>query len=240
MFRISLLPIGTVDGKEVVSVSWQVATDPELNNLKVDLQESEYINSITVNLPIDDGSVYYFRRKLHYDDGSDSGWSRIGVITKDSKNFVFTNTIVNTPKIEVETPGDNASLGGFYINTSDFSLFTGVGNHMLTEYVIEDSEGNTVWNYKTKTYLTRVRVPIDILRPNRVYLVKARHLSTTGVYSNFGKYVIKTTSVELNTVDVTGVLTTILQTLGTIDTYETTAIDLANNAIVVEDTEQEY
>jgi len=197
-FTIYITPVITDDDVNHIATSWQVATDPSFSSdsLLVDKEKDEdNLLSLYVDLPLTKDNIYYTRHKLHFDDNSETDWSRPAVITKDGDGFSFNNTIITTPKVFSEAGNTNTPLGGFKIYTDEYRLFMGVGEHLSTDWIVEDSEGNIVWQrLEDKSNKTEIKLPANILKPGKLYLIKVRFRSDTNAWSNFGRLLIITDS----------------------------------------------
>jgi len=194
-FTIYITPVITQNNLEHTATSWQISEKPDFSELLIDDQEDkENLLSLRVDLPLTKDDVYYVRHKLHFSDGRETDWSRPSVVTKNGDGFSFNNTIIITPKVWLDDISNvNTPLGGFKIKTSDFTLFMGVGNHLATDWIIEDSEGTVIWErLRDKHNLTGIRLPADILKPGKAYYLKVRHISDTNSVSNYGKLLIIT------------------------------------------------
>jgi hypothetical protein len=238
-FTIYITPVVTADGLEHTATSWQIASDPEFKNLLVDDQKDEdNLLSLKVDLTLTRETIYYSRHKLHFGDDKETNWSRPTIITKDGDGFSFNNTIITTPKVYSETGNIDTPLGGFKFFTDPFNLFMGVGKHLSTDWIIEDSEGNIVWQrLDDKNNLTEIRLPKDILEPGKLYVIKVRFKSDTNAISNFGKFVF-TTNPKLAKITIGGnneVGTTdvnyLLQRLEYLENIEDTAKDLLDKLV---------
>jgi len=193
MFRVEVPKIALGD-IEPISITWQVSSNANFNNnfILLETTKSEDMYFLDVNLPLGEEDVYYVRNKYTFNTG-DSKWSRIVKVTKHNTSFTTNKTIVVTPSINVYGNINNMPRGGFEITSSDFLLFTGEGNHLYTDWIIEDLNGKVVWSrYKDRYNLTKVRVPDNILNIEEVYIIKVRYTTNTNVSSYYGKLYINT------------------------------------------------
>jgi hypothetical protein len=195
-FTIYITPIVTGNDLKHVATSWQVARDSTFSDdslLVNDLKDENNLLSLKVELPLTSKDVYYTRYKLHFDNDKETAWSRPSVVTKDGDGFSFNNTIIITPRLSVDINPTDAPLGDFKIYGSEFKLFMGTGNHKSTDWIIEDSEGNIVWQRLGDVHnLTSIKLPSDILDKGKMYVVKCRYNSDTNSYSNYGKLYLVT------------------------------------------------
>jgi len=199
MFRVSIPPLDTGNDYKHVATSWQVSDDPQFKNLLVDDQkDKDNLTEITFDLPLTKDDKYYVRVKMHFDDDSETDWSKPIIITKDMDGFSVSNTIIGTPELSVDFNPKTCPLGGFTVNASDFILFTGTGSHRFTDWRIEDINGKLIWERKNTTNLTSIRIPSRLLTPGKTYIIKARYRSDTNAYSNWGKLIVNTIGVGVS------------------------------------------
>jgi len=196
MFIIEIDKVETGGSIQHTKTSWQVSLTPgfEDNNVVFEsLEDEENLTSIMVPLSLDDDDLYYSRTKIHFSDGTESDWSKPNVITKYATGFNFNDTVIVTPQLSVDFDIRNAPLGGFKVTSSEFRLFSGIGSHKFTTWIIEDDNGNQVWSRMNDKYnLTSVRIPNNILLPGRMYTIKAMYITDTNAYSNYGRLKIIT------------------------------------------------
>jgi len=196
MFIIEIDPVQSSGSITHTATSWQVSLTPGFEDENIvfeSLKDSENLNRIKVPLPLTENDIYYSRTKLHFSDGTETDWNRPNVITRNASGFNFADTIVETPKLSVEFDRHNAPLGGFKVYGSPFKLFMGIGKHKYTTWIIEDDKGQQIWSRIHDKYnLTSVRIPSGILKPGRMYIIKAIYITDTNAYSNTGKLRIVT------------------------------------------------
>jgi len=197
-FTLFITPVVTANDLSHFATSWQISKDPLFNDVLVDKEkDKDNLLSLKVDLPLTKDDVYYSRHKLHFKDNDgnekETNWSRPSTITKNSDGFSFNNTIITTPRVFTEISNQNCPLGGFNIYAGKFNLFMGVGKHESTDWIIEDSEGNIIWErLNDKNNLTKIRIPANILNAGRLYVVKVRFNSDTNSSSNYGKLLLIT------------------------------------------------
>ena len=191
MFIIEIDKIETGGKIKHNKTSWEVSLTPGFEDSNIifkSLEDEVNLTRISVPLPLNDDDLYYIRTKVYFSDGSESDWSRPSIITKYSTGFNFNSTIVVTPQLSVDFDIRSAPLGGFLIKSSEFKLFSGVGNHKATTWIIEDDKGNQIWGKVNDEFnLTSIRVPYNILTPGKLYTIKAMYLTDTNIYSNYGR-----------------------------------------------------
>ena len=198
MFIIEIDKIETGSDVKHDETSWQISLTPGFDENDIvfeSLNDKDNLTSVRVPLPLDDEDLYYSRTKIHFSDGSEGDWSKPNVITKHATGFNFNDTIVVTPKLSVDFDVRNSPLGGFIVNGSEFRLFSGIGSHKFTTWIIEDDKGNQVWSrLNDKHNLTSIRIPSNVLLPGKMFTVKAMYVSDTNAYSNYGRLVIITSA----------------------------------------------
>jgi len=198
MFIIEIDKIETGSNITHDKTSWQVSLTPgfEDDNIVFEsIDDSTNLTSIKVPLPLGDNDLYYSRTKIHFSDGSESNWSRPNVITKNATGFNFNDTIVITPAVSIDFNINAVPLGGFRVKASEFKLFSGIGKHKYTNWLIEDDKGNQVWSkLNDKHNLTSIRIPQNLLLPGRMYTIKVMYVTDTNAYSNYGRLKIVTSA----------------------------------------------
>jgi len=195
--NVSIRSIKLPSNKTLKSTSYQVAYEPSFTDEVIvkDIDKDEVnLYSMDFELDFDAHDLYFARVKLNFDDGTFYGWTKPIVLTKDGDGFSHNNIVIVTPKVSITTDKNNAELGGFKIEGSEFILFSGVGSHKYTYYTIKDTTGATVWERKVNdNNLTSIRVPNDVLKVNKLYTAEMVYVSDSNQRSNAGKLFFKTT-----------------------------------------------
>ena len=196
MFIIEIDKIETGSNVKHDETSWQISLTPGFDDNDIvfeSLNDKDNLTSIRIPLSLDDEDLYYSRTKIHFSDGSEGDWSKPNVITKYATGFNFNDTIVVTPNLSIDMDIRNTSLGGFIVTGSEFKLFSGIGKHKFTTWIIEDDKGNQVWSrMNDRDNLTSIRIPNNTLTPGKMYTIKAMYVSDTNAYSNYGRLLIIT------------------------------------------------
>jgi len=200
MFKITKPPITLGSDLTLDSTNWYVYNTNIINDDNLvfsSLNDSENLLSIVLDLPLTDNDVYYVTNEYNLKDNDDNiittNKARLIRVTNKIKNFTVNNTIIATPIININFKRDAGPIGNFIINANDFYLFTGVGNHVSTDYIIEDLNGKVIWSsIENKIELNTIRVPSCVMDLNRIYIIKVRYNTNTNISSNYGKVVIKT------------------------------------------------
>lgn len=206
MFTITKPPIVAGNGLIHYATSRQVSNDPSFTGVNLlinDIENEVDLLSVIIDLPLTVNDKYYVKDKLHFKDRSgnkkETNWSKPIIVTKNMDGFTVNNTIIGTPKLEVNFNKNDAPLGGFNITCDEYNLFKGVGTHKYSDWVIEDIVGNTVWKREKDGYnLTSIKIPDCTLERNRTYIIKVRYISTTNMNSNYGKLIICTNDYYMN------------------------------------------
>ena len=197
VINLSLKSIKLPADKTLESTSYQVATNGLFrdSDLVTDIErDTENLTDIDLELDFTASDVYYARVKLHFNDDSFYGWTKPIILTKDGDGFSHNNTIIVTPKVTITGDANNCQLGNFKVNAGEFVIFTGSGYHARTTWTIKDNTGGTVWEVKRDEHnLTEIRIPSNILKPNKIYTLEATYISNNNMVSNPGKLLIKTT-----------------------------------------------
>lgn len=133
-----------------------------------------------------DTQALYVRTKYHYNGDRESNWSKIMPLRGDQVGIKLSNTVINTPRVNAVLKYN--TRGSVVIDTSDFSLFAGVGVHESTTYEIVDTDGVMYYNRaKDVDNLTSLTLPLTKFDSGKSYMVKVKHHSDTNTDSNFGR-----------------------------------------------------
>ena len=205
VINLSIKSIKLPADKTLKSTSYQVATNGLFrdSDLVTDIvRDEENLTNIDLELDFTASDVYYARVKLHFDDDSFYGWTKPIILTKDGDGFSHNNTIIVTPEVTITGDVNNCQLGNFKVNGGEFVIFTGSGYHARTTWTIKDNTGAVVWEVKRDEHnLTQIRIPSNILKPNRMYTIEVTYISNNNMVSNPGKVLIKTTGTASNVDD---------------------------------------
>jgi len=188
-------------GFEHKSTSWQIATTKDFENdiMVESLNDEENLLEYHVLNKIEEDQVVFARVKIHFDNDTETEWSRPITLSEYQKGFKLSNTIVVTPELFIDDSIVDVRLEELEVRTNEFSLYAGVGKHMATSWTIETATGTKVWErLEDKDNLTSIRIPENTLQDNKFYVIKARHISDTNTSSNPGKITISTGLKDLN------------------------------------------
>jgi len=193
MFRIELPDLVT-DNLNIISVDWEISSKGRFTD-DIILTKSKITdhNFIDIDLSLGNGDIYYVRYRYKFTGDKYTPWSRPIMVTEDSEGFQSGDTVISTPRVDINASEDNIPLGGFIINSSKYTLFTGYAEHKATDYAIEDLEGNVIWSRVNDGHnLLKIRVPKGILKIEKSYIIKVRYRADNGVLSADGKLVVNT------------------------------------------------
>ncbi len=170
--------------------SWEVSKDPLFTSgLSLASSLNDTVNLLSYDVSIDDSvkGILYVRTMYHFSNGSTSGWSNVVPFDSLQIGLKVSNSSISTPKVSYELDYEGNAAGHLIINTSNFQLFTGIGNHDSTTWMITDIDGKVVFERKNdKDNLTSFIVDLEDMVLNKLYLIKAQYHSTNNDDSNFG------------------------------------------------------
>jgi len=194
--RPPVFPEGS--GIELVSTSWQIGTDinlDDINNLVVDEVE-DTINKLRYEFvaPDNDTTEYYCRMKMHFSNGNETTWSSITPIAKDQKGFIITGTVVETPILFIENATVNKSEPFIHIMSKDFKLIAGAGQHDSTSWYLKDTNGKIILESKRDKFnKTSIDIPSNLIEVNKMYVLTNYYHTDTGATSKAGTMSISIT-----------------------------------------------
>ena len=106
----------------------------------------------------------------------------------------ISDTIIKTPKVRIETTTELSNKEQLVITTSEFEMFSSIGQHKYSTYVITDLEGRVLFKRELdEDNLTRLILPKEINILDNL-IIYASHHSDTNATSNYGTYVNMTTN----------------------------------------------
>ena len=106
----------------------------------------------------------------------------------------ISDTIIKTPKVRIETTTELSNKEQLVITTSEFEMFSSIGQHKYSTYVITDLEGKVLFKRELdEDNLTRLILPKEINILDNL-IIYASHHSDTNATSNYGTYVNMTTN----------------------------------------------
>ena len=185
------------DNKNLVSVDYIISTDGTFSGddkvVEV-LKDTTNLTGREFDLDFDSYDIFYGRVVLNFNaSGSDNYVNKTIILTRDGDGFSHNNSVVVTPKLTITTDIRNAELGGFTVEGSEFMLFLGIGGHKHTSWSIKNTSNEIIWSRKNdEVNLTKIRIPNDILKTNKHYIIEAVYTAVGNQRSNAGKLLIKT------------------------------------------------
>lgn len=134
-------------------------------------------------------------------------WNNDGIITEYRYNDLLvthTNQILDSMEynsvtiLADSTMSVNAvSSNHIVISSSSFGMYSGTAEHVATTWIVEDSSNKEVFIFENDlTNLKTLVIGLDTLTPDTLYIIKAAHIASTGIMSEFGKILFKTTGVN--------------------------------------------
>ena len=196
VYNINLRNVVLPNGKELKNVTYQISKGGKFNQndiVNTIVKDTEEMTNLDVELDFTNVDVYYIRVKLIFTDDSFKGWLKPLVITKQGDTFASNDAVIVTPEINITTDNNQAELGNFFIEGSDFILFSGNGYHKYSNYIIRDFENKIAWSkIRDKKHLNKIRVPAYALRSGMLYTVEVTYICSNGMVSNAGKQLMVT------------------------------------------------
>ena len=202
-------PIPTSGGKFVhYSTSWQVSRVPDFTIIDQLIAQSlddttnllEYRPDVDI---IENGSVYA-RVKYNFhntvdDTYSSSNWSKIIPINSTQKGIKMSGTVIATPSVKVNITYNGVSFSNLILESNEFKLYSGAGNHSSTTWKISDIAGNVLWSRENEeVYLTKIEVDSSFIEPDKIYMVTVEYNSDVNVSSLQGKALVNTNTNKNN------------------------------------------
>ena len=184
--------------------SWQISRIPDFSDRTYYLAESldDHLNLLEFRHVIDLGAneSVYCRVKYHFNNDEASGWSRVIPVKGDQIGIKQSGTVVITPKVKVSISYTGDTFSNLILETNEMSLYSGVGHHDSTTWMVTDSNNNVIWSRAREIRdKTKIEINSDILEPNKIYIIKAIHHTNTNAESNSGKSLLSTNINKTNT-----------------------------------------
>lgn len=156
------------------------------NNFTVDILNDDtlYISTQYIYTVLDEnGEIKHDENgEIIYKYGTPS---RISSLKGDQTGVKISDTIVSTPTIKVSTSYDNNFNGNLKITTSDFKMYSSIGKHLATTWIIKDVYGNEIFKRENDVdNLTSIVINNVKIEDNFIVLVS--HHSDTNAESNYG------------------------------------------------------
>lgn len=174
-----------------ISTSYRISKTPDFTQesdiIFQSIEDMGNLYEIIVNLDIQANETVYCSTRYHYIDRNNtnyqSKWSLAAPIHGDRHGISYPDSIIKTPKVDYEKDLD----GIFTVTTNPMEIFTGIGNHETTSWLIKDSDGKIVYersldkDNKIKLY------PEFVPEKNKAYIIEAIHNITGNTDSYPGK-----------------------------------------------------
>lgn len=151
------------------------------------VDDPEYPKTITkliTKVNIDKDQHLYVKTRLIFKiNGNEvkGDYSRVSVISGYQKGFTVSDSIVNTPLVEVELEN------GLKLSTKDMSAFIGSNEHKDTTWEIRTSNGELKYSRKNDIDNKTVIKPNFELTKNKMYIAEVVHNNLVNVKSNIGR-----------------------------------------------------
>lgn len=191
---------------EHIGTRIQVAeqTNMDTGDLLIDktIKSPDNIMRIALDLEIDIKSNLYVRYALIYRNKSNNeelqdNFSVISSLHGDQEGYKFSNVIVSTPYIKTEINTSNLNTNYLKVTLEGFQVLLGAGKHKYTTWDFVDDTGKTVFKReKDEDNLTEILVPYDIFESTKLYLLKAKFVTDTNGYSNYGCFLLNNLTTE--------------------------------------------
>lgn len=191
---------------EHIGTRIQVAeqTNMDTGDLLIDktIKTPDNIMRISLDLEIDIKSNIYVRYALIYRNKTDGteiqdNFSVISSLHGDQEGYKFSNVIVTTPYVKTEINTSNLNTNYLKVTLEGFQVLLGYGKHKYTTWDFVDDSGKSVFKReKDEDNLTEILIPYDIFDSTKLYLLKAKFITDTNGYSNYGCYVLNNLTTE--------------------------------------------
>jgi len=177
--------------------SWQITRFPDMTKREYfiieSLNDTENLLQYKYDIDINETESLYVRTKYHFSNGLSSRWSKIVPLRSDQIGVKLSSTVLSTPLVEFEINHVDTIYTELTLKTNDMQLYAGAGNHKSTTWNITDIDGKVIFNReKDEDNLTSITIDAKILKPNKVYAIKAKHHTDSNADSNFGKVYLTT------------------------------------------------
>jgi len=190
--HISNLTIPT--GVTHLGQDYEVATDPQFNNIVASAYNSSNLDSIIFETKLDINTKYWARSRARLSTGY-TVWGILNAFYPKNVNTINMYTefpaFINPPKITI--PVNQLGRPTFFdIEISNFTIW-GNSTHESTTWIIEDLYGNIIWSRKNDEYdKLKITFNSSVLKENRIYRVLVMVTTTSGDSSKFSNYIFKT------------------------------------------------
>ena len=195
----------TNSGLTHTATSWQISKSLDFNSqaniLAESLNDTVNLYEYKVSLDIDDNVPLYGRHKMHLSKNGlplEATWSRICPFNSNMKGLKINNFMVKTPELTVSSEDNSIDAVG-----TSFGMFTGAGNHALSNWAIKSTYGEDVFvRNNDKTNLTTIHLQ-NIIEANKGYTVECSYGNEFNNTSFPGKEIYLNYSGDLNLYNLT-------------------------------------
>jgi len=158
-----------------ISTDWIIYRESDNEIIFSSLKDNNNLTSIQIPINTLQPNVNYYVSVRYY---GTNGFSSNAV-----SNFRVSDVIISEPVLTIEGEPLNVSTGP-KILSSPFNVEKGIDEHKYTNWVIEDTNGNNVYNnIKDSVNLTSLDIPIGTLEPNKQYILKVNYIGQSAVSS---------------------------------------------------------
>ena len=186
------LPVGVV---HTGTTYWLSRTKDFINALvhdendEVALREKRFVIDLADDEPLYVKTQYVYNGGLDAEPaGSLSTESRISSLRGDQRGLHISDAIVNTPKLELLIDSKNNSIGELTLKSSDFKMFTSVGNHLATTWILKDLNNTVLYKReKDSDNLTSITLPSSMTIDTN-FIAEVYYHTDTNVISNAGHF----------------------------------------------------
>ena len=173
------------------ATSYKISNHPNVHNVNhlvfESLEDQTNLYELIIDLDLKESDTVYFTTMYHYQDASGilftSDWSLPTLVRPERNGLVLPNTIIKTPIVTHNySEEDVMSIG-----SNSMSLFTGVGKHNKTTWVIKDSDGVIVYSRQDDLDNLVNLLPEWKPEEGKAYIIEAIHSTDTNAESNQGR-----------------------------------------------------
>lgn len=175
------------------ATSYRISKHPNVhetsNIIFESLEDMANLYEIIVDLDLKESDTVYYTTQYHYQDASGtlftSDWSLPTLVRPERNGLTLPNTIIKTPKVTLDYSEEEVVS----IGSNSMSLFTGIGRHNKTTWVVKDSDGVIVYQRPDDTDNLTSLLPEWKPEAGKAYLIEAIHSTDTNAESNQGRSV---------------------------------------------------
>ena len=189
-----------------VATEYKVSKDVIFKEDELLVHELSYSNLYEMKFTLDlkDDDAFYITTRYLYQVYDNNGAPVIDVMGNpiykygtpsmitpfkgNQEGVTISDTIVRTPKVKIEETFEYKSGGNIKITTTDFEMFSSIGDHLSSSYIVTNLEGKIIFERLNDTEnLTSIVLPDEIsIKDNLIFYVS--HHSDTNANSNYGMF----------------------------------------------------